>query len=440
MGDQAGDLVRRSRQAYGRPNLHLRVSERFLAAGMSERIRTQQRIREEILGTVVYSWPDMRGELSVDLAPSDGRAVIDIRVEGRAPAKNVGYAGPVTIYSDSISEVEGRKRILLDENGFRSEPARVWCETSTVINNIAARLRIVQRIAWRQAPQQKPMAERIASRLTEERVGREIDGRTAEMLAKLNDAFQERFRWPLTRKDHLPRELHFRTSEDHLLITALQAGTYQLGAPDDPPAVDEEVDVAVRVHESFVGNLSEGLIGGETLSDVRLANLMEELTGEVPEQLQLKPENDPWSITFAGTQPVRVRLDDQQARIAVIGSRFTRGVQEIHEPIEIAAAYRIEKTPDGARFTRQGDVEINFLALERLSVGQVAFKKFMQTKFDAIFKQEIVGKGLQLEGRWEKAGPLHLQQLVCDGGWAVLGWDAPPPDDRIAELEEGQER
>jgi hypothetical protein len=440
MGDQASALVRQSRQAYGRPNLHVRVSEEFLASGMNEQIRAQQEIRENILGSVVYSWPDMRGELKVDLAPSDERAVIDIRVEARAPAKNVAYAGPVTVYSDSVSNVEGRKRILLDDTGFRSDPARVWCETSTVINSIAARFRFVQRIAWRQAGQQKPMAEQIASRLTETRVGREIDKRTAEMLAKLNDSFKERFRWPLTRKDHLPRELRFRTSEDHLLITMLQAGTYQLGAPDDPPAVDDGADIAVRVHESYVGNLSEGLIGGETLSDVRLADLMQELTGEVPEQLQLKPENEPWSITFAGTQPIRVRLNAQQARIAVVGSRFTRGVQEINEPIEIAAVYRIEKTPQGANFTRQGEVEINFLALESLSVGQVAFKEFMQKKFNAIFKAEIVGKGIELEERWKNAGPLHLQQLVCDGGWAVLGWDAPPPDARIAELEEAGDR
>lgn len=440
MGDQARGLVRQTRQAYGRPNLHVRVSEEFLAAGMNERIRAQQQIRENILGSVVYSWPDMRGELTVDLAPSDERAMIDIRLEGRAPAKSVAYAGPVTVYSDSISNVEGHKRILLEDTGFRSDPARVWCETSTMINSIAARFRFVERIAWRQAGQQKSMAERIASRLTESRVGREIDERTAEMLAKLNDSFKERFRWPLARKDHLPRELHFRTSEDHLLITMLQAGTYQLGAPDDPPDVADGADVAVRVHESYVGNLSEGLIGGETLSDVRLADLMKELTGEVPEQLQLKPENDPWSITFAGTQPIRVRLNEQQARIAVVGSRFTRGEQEINEPIEIAAVYRIEKTPRGANFTRQGEVEINFLALESLSVGQVAFKEFMQKKFNAVFKPEIVGKGIELEGRWKQAGPLHLQQLICDGGWAVIGWDAPPPDARIAELEEAGDR
>ncbi|MEQ8787058.1 MAG: hypothetical protein RIC55_12190 [Pirellulaceae bacterium] len=440
MGDQALALVRQARQVYGRPNVHVAVSEDFLAAGMNEKIHVQQEIRENILGTQIFGRPVMRAETTIDLAPDDQRATFDIRLVGRALSENVGYNGPVTVYTNSVTDVEGRKRIHLDASGFEATPAEAWCETSTVINSIAARLRVVQKIAWRKAGQQKSAAEQVGSRKAEQRVRRQIDQQAAEMVAKLNDAFHERFRWPLMRKDHFPRELRFRTSEDQLLITLLQAGLYQLGAPDDPPAAEQGLDIAVRVHESYIGNVSEGLIGGETLSDARLAKLLEDLTGEVPEQLQLNAENEPWSITFAGTQPIRVRFDDSEARIAVVGSQFTRGAQEIDEPIEIAAVYRIEKTPQGAKFTRQGDVEINFLALESLSVGQVAFKKFMQTRFDAIFKEEVVGKGIELEGRFKKIGRLHLQQIACDGGWAVFGWQAPPADARVAELETSGDR
>lgn len=432
MGGQARPLVEQARHLFGRPNLHVQISEHFLAAGMNEKIRAQESVSETIMGTRVYTRPDLRAELTVDLVPDDTRASFDIRLSGAATSKSVGYNGPVAVYTDGYTTVEGRKQIFLDGEGFGSEPAQARCDTKTVINAVAARLRLVQRIGWRQAGRHKSTAEHIASRRAEQRVRDQIDTRAAEMLAKLNKTFKERFVWPLTRKDHLPRAMRFRSSEDWLLITLLQAGTYQLGAPDDPPAAEPDLDIAIRVHESYVGNLSEGLIGGETLTDVRLADLMEELTGEVPEQLQLKEENEPWSITFAGTRPIRVRFDDQQARIAVVGARFTRGDQPVNEPIEIAASYSITKTPQGAKFVRQGEVEINFLAAETLSVGQVAFKKFMQTKFDAVFKPEVVGKGMELEGRWERAGRLHLQQLSCDDGWVAFGWTAPGPDARIA--------
>jgi hypothetical protein len=426
MAGQAESLVVETRRVFLRPNLHVQVSENLLGASANTEIHTRQQIHENILGTDMYGYPETRAKVTVDFVPNDGRAAIDFRITGRAVSNNVGYNGPVTIYSSSNTSISGSKRIYLDSKGLHGEPAEASCWTSSTIHNIAARLWIIENIAWRRAGQQKPAAEQVGNRKSEDRVRRQVDAQADEVVAKMNRAFLDHFLLPLVRKDHLPRAMRFATSEDQLFVTMLQAGAFQLGATSSPPALESGLDMSVRVHESLVGNLSEGLVGGETLSDERLENLLSELTGEVPDELQRNSEKEPWSIKFAGSQPVYVRFDQHRIRIAVRGSEFTRGTQTTDEPIEISATYKIEKTPQGARLTREGEVEVEFLARQTLSVGQVAQKKFMQTKFGALFKSEIVGKGIEIKGRSKRATLLQLQQMSCDRGWAVFGWKASP--------------
>jgi hypothetical protein len=426
MAGQAESLVDLARSRLSRPNLHVEVSEKLLAAGMNENFRTRQRIHETILGTEIHGYPDTRARVSVDLVPDEQQASFDFRIDGTAVSDNVGYNGPVTIYSSSRTTINGSKRILLDAEGFHTRPALARCTTTGVIHDIAAQFLIVENIAWRAASRQKASAEALGNQRTEARVREQIDLQAEIIVEKLNEMFLERIRLPLLRKDHYPRSLRFATSEDRLLATVLQAGAFQLGAATAPPPLEDGLDLSLRVHDSLVGNFAEGVIGGETLTDARLAQMLKNLTGEVPEELLLGPDKDPWSIKFAGSQPVTVRFDDQQIRIVVTGSEFTRGPQIIKEPIAIAATYYVEKTPLGARLVRQGEVDVEFLARRSLGVTHVAFKAFMQTKFGALFKPEIVGRGLEIVGRSKQVTRLHVRQLSCDDGWAVFGWDAAP--------------
>jgi len=98
-------------------------------------------------------------------------------------------------------------------------------------------------------------------------------------------------------------KVNFRWSINTELIAAvIQANDFQLGAPDAPPKLSADRDVAVAIHESFVGNLAEAAIAGDTLTDEQLANLVEKLTGRVPDELKITQEKDPWSITFPASR------------------------------------------------------------------------------------------------------------------------------------------
>ena len=65
---------------------------------------------------------------------------------------------------------------------------------------------------------------------------------------------------------------------------------------------------------------------------------------------------------------------------------------------------------------------------KQLGIRQIAFKTFMQKKFAALFKEEFVGKGIELPGEDGDDIKLNLAHMEAGNGWVGLGWnvaDAP---------------
>ena len=107
--------------------------------------------------------------------------------------------------------------------------------------------------------------------------------------------------------------------------------------------------------------------------------------------------------------------------------------------MKIGAVYKISKGKTGAKLVRQGDVSLEFLFMKKLGVRETAFKTFMVKKFDALFEKEIVGKGLKIQGGWEKLGPLPLGMLSSNAGWLQMGWSLPADVEEIAFVQSAEE-
>ena len=181
----------------------------------------------------------------------------------------------------------------------------------------------------------------------------------------------------------------------------------------------------MQAHESFFQNIALTAIGGVRITDVRAQELVQELTGEVPEQLQIKPDEDPWSITFDAIQPLALKFDGNQVTIALRGRQFTRGDQEVRQVMQIAATYNIETADGRIRLTRQGDIDVSYPGREneRLSLQELGNKTFMTGKFEGLFKPEISGEGIKLPDRWQRLGDLALDFVAAHDGWLSLGWN-----------------
>lgn len=431
-GRQAGGLVKGVQRHYWQPNLYAHVSRNLIASGIERDVDERLPVRDNILGTSLRGTARTTGKISLAFVSHEDRAEFEIRLTGVAESDNVGRNRGVTIYSTGSTRIAATKRVRIDEHGLHPQPARAHCVTDSSINGIAASSGLIRRIAWRRAASTQPEAERIASRRAERRVADRVDEQAAEMLAKGQDAFRDKIRNPLVRRDAFPRLVQLRTSEDQLRVRMMVVNSFQLAAPQPPPELDGTHDVALRVHESLIGNSAESILGGIKLTDEKLANAIEELTGSVPEELQITPDKDPWSITFAPSQPISVVFGDQSFKITIRGRSFTRGDQDVREAIEISASYTMERTPDGAKLTRQGDVQVDYVGREQLSATQVAFRTFLRRKFEALLEAEVESEGVKLPGRWENLGKLKLQQLAAGAGWLTLGWKQVTEDVRTA--------
>ena len=340
---QAKELVAAVRQQFWRPNLYVQLSEAMLKTAIETEVEEKVPVHEVILGTTMVGEAEMKGRVSLDLVPCETHAAFDIMLAGTTLSKNVGYNGPVTVYSDGVTTVDGRKRVLVDAMGISSRPARAVCQPTSTINDIAANSNLIRNIAWRKAQKTQPQAELVASEVAARKVEAKMDEEAAELLSQGSYMFAEQFRNPLVRRGGFPKEMKINTTEDTLYITGTQTGADQLAAPNAPPQLTGKYDLAVRFHETLVANMSQAFWGGVTLTDERLQEIIENLTGDVPEELAIGQDDDPWSITFAKERPIEARFEDQSFTVWIRGTRFSRGDQEVKRSLVISAKYKMEK-------------------------------------------------------------------------------------------------
>ena len=107
----------------------------------------------------------------------------------------------------------------------------------------------------------------------------------------------------------------------------LQTGRYQLASPTEAPALNKGTDVALRLHESFIRNFTEVVLGGVELTDEKLVEHMTDLGAEIPEELETGKGKKSWAITFSSTQPISVSFRDNQLEIAIQGKQFKDGLR-----------------------------------------------------------------------------------------------------------------
>jgi hypothetical protein len=441
---QAPELVAAIRRTYGHPNFFGYASRNFAASGIERDVDQVTAVNDNIIGTQLHGTARLIGRTTLALQDNPNMASMNILLGGTAWSNNVGYNGPVTIYSTGATSVSARKPIVMNADGMYAYAAQASCCTRSNINSICAKHAFIERMAWKRAGQQKGEAEAVASQHASSRVAGQMDYQAGQLIAEQNARYNERFRNPLVRRGEFPEELTFSSTQDRVQVRMLQESNGMLAAPDEPPGYSREHDLALRAHESAVTNYAQGVIGGYELTDLRLERLIkDDLKTDLPEELRvtrpdgtLDPDKEPWSIIFAKELPARARFNGGQIWMAIRADGFTRGEGDqpgkyrpaINELVEISANYKIEKTDQGATLRRDGDVVVRFpnrANPEQVNLRDRPIVTFIQRKFRSMFKEEFVGEGLLFKGEWERAGRLRLDEIAADGAWLRLGWDMP---------------
>jgi len=427
--EQGRGLLREVDRRLRRPNCVIELSRSLVSAGLAGPIDEPTPIRDVILGTTIRGTGQTEGELSVEFLPDEEDAVVDLVMLARTESTNVGYNGPVRIYSQGTTDLGARKRLLISAEGIRALPSVAEAATRTKIQGVRAVRggRIVEKIAWRKVCQSKRQAEAISSQHAEERLNRRIDQQAAEMVRDANEGFHNRFRRPLWERRILPDPLRFSTTEDAVRVVGLTAGPTQLAAPNDPPKLEKPLDLSVRVHESMINNAAATLLAGRTLSEEDFLATLGDLLGEVPERFQPDEEDEPWAIQFAPREPFTVTFADGGLTMAIHAVKFNRGGSE-HPGMDVKATYKIDKADGKYVLVRQGELWIFPPGFEpgkgRISTREQTLRQLLEKRFGRILEATLKPRGeLSPKGRWEKVGKLRVAHWTSQGGWMTLGWN-----------------
>lgn len=432
--EQQEATVAKIREHFSEPNLVASVSAELASRAAARKIDRSLPVNDVILGTTIRGTAHTTGDISLRLLPSPTNIAAEVRLHGTAISTNRGWNRGVQINSSGTTTIDARKSLTVDRDGISTSAATADCETKTQINAICHDRKIVRKIAWKKACQSKGEAECIANRKAETRTRQELDKEISDLLAENRVKYENDVKGPLLRRNAAPQKLLLSSEPERIHVKMLQANHFQLAALAPAEAALPSTDVAVQLHESLIANLAEGLIGGVKLTDEGLVERIEESGREVPEELKIRDDTDPWSITFAQSQPVSVRFDRETIVIKVRGTQFTRGSNTVNREMEISAMYRIVREGDDLKLTRDGEVVAAYVKEGAESFGDIAVKTLMRTKFSALFKEEFASDGIPLPGPLEGKAELRLETLVSGQGWAVIGWNMADvePDGEVA--------
>ena len=379
--DRDLDLTDEIRGRHSKPNIMLHLAEHFLQRRFQQDVNDSMYVNEMILKTHVRGTATTRGHVTADVISNPHVAQVDIVFHGNTDTVSVGRQKPVTIHSRSATNLSARKSLFLYPTRVASQAAVASGTTNTRIHRITPDNRLgrklVEKIAWKRAGEQKPQTEAIAAFRAARRLEKKIDDQSSDLLSRAREALRSQLRGPLNQRGLIPEHIRTHSDNDAVHIVATQASSGQLSAVTSPPLHAPSSSVVAQIHESAINNTAEKAIAGLTLTDERIVKLMEEMKLDVPDELEITEDDPPWSISFDWNQPVTVEFDDQTMKVSVRGRRFTSGERKLDKVMEMTATYQMESLPQGVVLTRQGDVEVAFPAYKEganLNATDLIFK------------------------------------------------------------------
>jgi len=431
------------KSAYSQPNLLIEISEAFLVDSVGQPIDEVEPVRDCILGTSISGTGRTVGTLGVDLVQNPNQAQFMTILDAVNSSRTVGSNRSALIYSTGTTKLYGSTTLFVNEQGLLGGPIQVDARVKSRITGFGSTKggiigKIVKKVAAKKAPQQQGQAQAIASQHARQRLFNRMRTQVAEMTAEANAEIANRLRKPLERFGQYPERLEYSSTNEAVLIRALETAPGRLGAPSAPPQPAVGALVSVRVHQSLVSNSAHGALSGRKFDQERMKLLIESIAGEVPERLKPDPDEEPFSITFADQDPVTLGFKDGVVTFTVRGKAFTSG-DKAYDGMNITGHYKLEPTGHGLKATRQGDFQIYPPGFkpgtgERLALRQTVLKNILVKKFNKLLPTEVVREGAPLEGELAKLGTFYVSNVKADGDWLVLGLQRDPQSGKIVEM------
>ena len=433
---QASALTAQLNERFSHPNLLIDVSETFVADALSRPIDQTEPVVDCILGTSISGTGRTIGEVNVEVVPNADQVQLATHLQGINYSRTVGRNRSALIYSQGETTLVGDSTLFVNEQGLAGGPIQTQAHVANRITGYGSTKggiigNLVKKIAAKKAPQQKAQGERIAAAHARTRLTRSMQKEIVAQTADANAQLESRIRHPLQRFGQYPTHLHYASTDDALTIRAVQATAGRLAAPSVAPALAAGAPISVRVHQSLITNSTQGMLAGRKFDQPRIQLLAESILGEVPERLRPVEGQEPFSITFADTDPLTLSFKGDSVTFTVRGKAFTSGERKF-DGMHITGTYKLSSDGHGLKAVRSEDFDITPPGFQRgkdkLNTREIVLKRILQEKFGKALPPEIVRTGEPLEGEANKLGVMYVSSIKADADWLVVGVkrDAPP--------------
>lgn len=414
------------------------LSSRFINIAFERDVDDRRTISEFVLGSAMNGLVHTRGRVVANLIPNERQAALEVHLKGTAALyDNVAERRAVTIYSSALTGIDARKRVLINEQGLDPQSAVANCVSQVQVNDVVARRRFIEALAWRKVDRMQQQFEQAASERAEVRAAQQLDLECDALLGDADRAFREKVREPLVRAGVWPTRLHTSSTMRHLQLSAMATSGSQQAWPASTPDLNPLHDVVVSLHESIVADVCEKLLGHKTITDRQLLEFTRIITGDSPRQLWVHDRSEGWHVTAVKELPVIVEFADDYFTLTVRLQQVARGSAQLDRPLAIITKYNLLKTAEGPILNRQGDLMVQFSDTQAATHEETELISFVQKKFSAVFPPEIHFDGLvpPAGGSWEKLRQMELKEFTANRGWIVLGYQLPINSTSLSTVE-----
>jgi hypothetical protein len=241
--------------------LVIRISQRFLSEHADRIIERDQAVADHILGAEIRGRAHISGVTRFLLEQDAERAVIRAEFKGTIVSQTTGHSGKVSIDRQSRTPVGASKHIVLDSEGVwlseASSTARTKSNTTAIrTQSKGVRGRITQRIAQKRNAESQGQIDSIASQRAAERTRSTFDREVLQFVTVMDKMLQT------LPKLSIPGEgapaMHFRSTGDHMEIVLRRRQAGPGAHAVQPPPVEGDPPIAVRVHRSLALQIAGG--------------------------------------------------------------------------------------------------------------------------------------------------------------------------------------
>jgi len=437
-------LAGRLETNYRNANLRVAVSQDLLDRLMPEREPEYAPVYDRVLGVPVRGESWTSTDVAMRLVPDPHRARLALEINGEVASLTSSTSGPATFFNNSQSTYTARKPLEIGLEGIRLSPAAVDVhDNTTLLRGLRTDLDpiplvggLVKGMARLQHERKRAEANREIRCKVAERARQRINSEADARLGELSDQLRRRVTEPLIALALDPKMIHAETTESQCTVRMRLAGQDQLGAHTPRPAAPSDSLAEFQIHQSAINNMLGRLgLEGRTLTMAELAEHVADKLG-FAQPWETDPAQEDLAITFADTDPVRVRLQDGQAVLTLSIARLSRPPQH-WEDFQVRAFFRPEVHGRSAELVPDGVIH---LTGRHLRLGaQIALRGIFTRTFAVHRVVYLTPMRLATDPQLDD---LAVRQLVIADGWigVALGPEATadqfasgqPPEGRSA--------